>query len=427
MISIQKLLLYNFFIPSIYSVLVIISITFTVISNPINAFFLMPAFMGCILFVFFRKLQLNKFSNYHGEFERKQETINLLTESIREKKNLLQTLPFKCQRVSFLFNVSQRLIELIDSEEVLNFLIKTLEELFPQADTILIFDFDNQNYSMNLVRSFNKTKFILEEKKGDELDNWVLRHNCSLLIEDLTKEFKFDYSKINAYTKRGAHSFIASPIAIGTKTLGQVKVESRNPKFFSLDDSRILRNICDLGAVVLERAKLFNHAKNLVIQDSLTSLFVKEYFFKKLKEEIKSAENENKMIGVMILDLDDFKSLNDNYGHAIGDAALKIVAEVLSKISKDSDGLASRFGGEEFVMYISDCNQKKLLRISEKIRLEIKRAGINLRREKIYFTVSLGAVLYPRDGIEPISLVNKADNLLYKAKKEGKDRVCFTG
>ncbi|MCK5287552.1 MAG: sensor domain-containing diguanylate cyclase, partial [Candidatus Omnitrophica bacterium] len=382
---------------------------------------MIPAFIGCILFVIFRKLQLNKFSNYQGEFDRKHETINLLTESIREKKNLLQTLPFKCQRVSFLFNVSQRLIEIIESSKVLNFLIKTLEELFPQADNILIFDFDKENYSMNLARSFNKKKSNINEKKGDELDNWVLRHNCSLMIEDLTKEFKFDYSKIEAYTKRGARSFIASPLSIGNKILGVVKIESRNPQIFTLDDSRILRNICDLGAVVLERAELFSHARDLVIRDSLTSLFVKDYFFKMLKEKIKAAKTDKKMVGVMMLDIDDFKLLNDNYGHTIGDAALRTVAEVLSKISDVSGNLAARFGGEEFIIYIGDCNKKELLIIAEKIRMEIKRAVINFRREKVYFTISLGAVLYPNDGVDFISLVDKADNLLYKAKKEGKD------
>ena len=390
-------------------------------------FLLIPSFIGCILFVIFRKLQLNKFSKYQGEFDRKHETINLLTESIREKKFLLQTLPFKCQRVSFLFNVSQKLIEIIGSAEVLNFLIKTLEELFPQADNILIFDFDKENYSINLVRSFNKTKSIVNEIKGDELDNWVLRHNCSLMIEDLTKEFKFDYLKIEAYIKRGARSFISSPLSIGNKILGVVKIESRNPQIFTLDDSRILRNICDLGTVVLERAELFSHAQDLIIRDSLTSLFVKDYFFKMLKEKIKAAKTDKKMVGVMMLDIDDFKLLNDNYGHAIGDAALRTVAEVLSKVSDVSGNLAARFGGEEFIIYIGDCNKKELLLIAEKIRMEIKRVGLTFRRKKVHFTISLGAVLYPIDGVESISLVDKADNLLYKAKKEGKDQICFTG
>jgi len=375
----------------------------------------------------FQKCKNNIAAKSKGEFEKIEGKINLLAENIEAKKEILQSLPDKRRRVSFLFNVSQKLIELIDPEEIFDFFINSLGDLFPKADSILIFDFDSETDSLILVRSLKRKDFIIKEKMGNVLDVWVLRHNRSLLIEDLTKDFRFDYNKIEAYHERGASSFIVSPLSIAYKVLSIVRVETKDPLGFTLDDSRILRNICDLGAVVLERARLIQDTQDLAIRDSLTSLFVKDYFFQRLEDEIKRVRAKNLKLGMIMLDIDDFKKINDTFGHIVGDAVLAKLAKILINVAGAPGNVISRFGGEEFIISLIECQRPQLLRIAEKIRKSVEQASVTFRRKRINFTVSLGAALYPDDADQAIKLVDRVDKLMYKAKQSGKNKVCFSG
>ncbi|MBP7088794.1 MAG: sensor domain-containing diguanylate cyclase [Candidatus Omnitrophica bacterium] len=377
------------------------------------------------MFIFFYKSKEKLRIKLSAETELLQERINVITESIEQKKNLLNILPSKYQRVSSLFEVSQKLIELIEPDEIFDFLIKTLTNLFPQADNILLFNFDREADSLILMRSYKQKNIIIEEKTGDVLDKWVLQHNRSLLIEDLTKDFRFDCNRVIAYTSRGMNSFVLSPLSIEYRFLGMVRLESAMPLRFTLDDSRILRNVCDLGVVVLERANLFKKAQALAITDSLTGLFVKDYFFQSLKEAIDKTSVSKALLSVIMLDIDNFKKINDVYGHMVGDIVLQKLARILSD-SVGDNGIISRFGGEEFIILTKGGTKEEILLSAERIRRTVETDSIIFRQRKIKFTVSLGATFYPADGVTGLELVNKADSLMYEAKKKGKNKLCFS-
>lgn len=389
--------------------------------------FLTLTLIVSVIFFFFRKKRFTILSKLQSELEAKEEKINILSESISEKRKILQSLPSLRQRISFLFDVSQNLIEVIEVGDFFDSLINTLKNLFPQADSILLFDFDKDKDHLSLVRSLKQKGVVVKEKRGDALDKWVLYHNHSLLVDDIVKDFRFDYTKIEAYKERGAYAFMVSPLSIGDKLLGLARIESKQPMSFSFDDSRLLRNICDLGAVVLERASLFEKLQDLAIKDSLTSLYVRDYFLKRLKEELKRALDRRKELGIIMLDIDDFKKINDTYGHMVGDLVLTKLAKILISVVGGAANVISRFGGEEFIILIVECNKKELISSAEKIRTNVEQAKLNFRRKSIDFTISLGAVLYPEDGQDELTLINKVDSLLYTAKRKGKNRLCFSG
>jgi len=419
--------LYNLFIFVTLFLLIIGSIVFTASSEPNNPFFLIIPFIAGAVFLIFHKLRVSAFAKYHGQFDNTEEKINLLAESLIEKKKILQFLPDKNKRASFLFGVSKDLIELIDPEEIFSFLVNTLGELFPQAENVLLFEFNKESASLSLNRSSKRNKSVIKTKKGDVLDSWVLRHNCSLLIEDLAKDFRFDYNKIDACMVRGMRSFILSPLSIDHTILGVARIESKNFSSFSLDDSRFLRNICDLGAVVLEKANFISRTQDLAIKDSLTSLFVKDYFFRRLSEECRRAKSRGIKHGIIMLDIDDFKKINDTYGHIVGDLVLKKLARIILKFSSGAGNVVSRFGGEEFTILVVECDKDKLLQIGERIRKTAEQSSLTFRRKKINFTVSLGATLCPDGDDNPLTITDKVDKLLYKAKRAGKNQLCFSG
>ncbi|MFA6281530.1 MAG: sensor domain-containing diguanylate cyclase [Candidatus Omnitrophota bacterium] len=363
--------------------------------------------------------------NFRNESENLQEKINLLGQDILEKKKIFDTLPAKNDKITSLFDISNELFELYKPVEVLNYLISASEKLFPFADNILLFELSSN--SLKLTLSHKKEDCVIKEKAGDIIEKWLLRHNQSLLVEDIFKDFRFDYNKVTAFRERKMRSFIASPISVGDSILGSVRIESKVPLRFSMDDSRYLRDICDLGAVVLERANLFAKAEELAIKDSLTSLYLKDYFFIRVKEELKRAKYKKSHLGVLMVDIDDFKNINDTYGHIVGDIVLKQMSKVLAGIIPEAEGIIARFGGEEFIVALIECSQEKIIKTGEAIIAALSKDKINFRRKNIDFTVSIGAALYPEDALDEVDLAGKADSRLYKAKREGKNRLCYTG
>ncbi|MDD3296715.1 MAG: sensor domain-containing diguanylate cyclase [Candidatus Omnitrophica bacterium] len=423
MILQKNLPLCNFLACIILALLFIDSLVLAFSKMPAVGLFFLTA--SATAFLIFRKLKKHIFSGYHGDIDSIEGKINLAAENITEKEKILQSLSPKHEKISFLFEVSKKFIELSEPEEIYDFLLSTLDKLFPQADNILVFDFEKGQDNLSLVRSLKRKFAVIKEKKGGIIDSWILRHNSSLLIDDLIKDFRFDSYRVEAYTQRGCQSFVGSPFSIAEKPLGIVRMESVNPGVFSFDDSRLLRNICELAAVVLERGRLFEKARELAIRDSLTGLYLKDYFFDRLNHEFKRM-NEGTSCGVIMADIDDFKKINDTYGHVVGDKVIIAISKILAALTKIPGMICGRFGGEEFVVLYPGCGLQSLVGLAERIRQEVNKTDLSFRRNTVHFTVSLGLALYPDTGKDALSLVKAADERLYKAKKEGKDRICFS-
>ncbi|MDD5070516.1 MAG: sensor domain-containing diguanylate cyclase [Candidatus Omnitrophica bacterium] len=415
--------MYKIFLYSVHGLIIICATSFSALGKVPFFFSLLIVLFSLGSLFFFRKMRLDFFNSFRRDCESDQESINLKEDAIRKEQEILNVLPLKKDKVSFLFNVSKRLLEMSDSDEVYDFLVKTARNLFPQSDEILLYLFDKR--SLELVRSFRKDKQLIKEKKGGILDRWVLRHNMSLIVDNLAEDFRFDSKRVIACCDREMVSFIVSPLSVGDKLIGTMRVESKEKSSFSLDDSRLLRSVCDLGVLVLERAHYIEKARDLAIRDPLTGLYLKEYFFMRCKEEIKRAQIKKNRVGIMILDIDDFKNINDSYGHIVGDLVLKRLAKILNETVDDVGSLICRFGGEEFIFFIVECDIDKLKDIGETLRAAVESSTLHFRRKSINFTISCGGVIYPDTADDFLDLIDSADKLLYKAKRKGKNKVCF--
>ena len=377
-----------------------------------------------VLFYVFKRRTTTVYQNYKLRIEELEEQINLLEEELNKKNILLKELPPKAKRIFSIENIAEKLVNLIDPDQLCQYIVKDLGSIFPEADNVLLFLVLKD--SLVLHNSLRKKNEIIREKRGDILDWWVLKKNQCLLIEDLASDYRFDFNHIIAFREREAHSLVSSPLSIGSRILGLVRLESKLSQVFSLEDSRALRVICDLGAVVLERANLIRKTKDLATKDSLTDLFLRNYFTERFDEEIKRASFKRTQFGIVILDIDDFKKINDTYGHTVGDMVLKKLASILQRNVGDSGNVASRLGGEEFVFLIVESNRTIVKRVAERIRKEIEKSTVSFRRKNINFTVSLGLAMYPKDGIDTQQLLCTADHSLYRAKREGKNKLCST-
>jgi len=163
--------------------------------------------------------------------------------------------------------------------------------------------------------------------------------------------------------------------------------------------------------------------EQLSLTDDLTKLHNHRFFQEHLPQEMKRADRTGEPLSLILIDIDNFKNLNDEYGHSVGDAVLRRVADVMSTEVREMDLLA-RYGGEEFVLLASNTDLGGALALAEKLRVAIAEASFSLESPEaardIGVTVSLGVALYSGDAK---GLFNEADRALYRAKEAGKDCV----
>nr|WP_320193394.1 PleD family two-component system response regulator [uncultured Desulfobacter sp.] len=166
--------------------------------------------------------------------------------------------------------------------------------------------------------------------------------------------------------------------------------------------------------------------ESLAMIDGLTGIANRRSFDQTIEQEWRRAQRTDTHLSLIMIDIDEFKRYNDNYGHGAGDECLRLVAYTIESTMRRSGDFVGRYGGEEFVVLLPECDLEGALEVAEKIRLKIKELNIPHRFSKVadHITVSLGcnAMKY-ESGTTSTKLLHKADQALYQAKEQGRDRV----
>lgn len=255
--------------------------------------------------------------------------------------------------------------------------------------------------------------------QSDSFDYWVIKNHRRLIVSDTMQDYRFDPKE--AEKRPDIRSLIISPLIQDNHFLGLLRIQSAKPELFSNDDLRLLDNISVLASAAISNAVLYEQTKELAIRDYLTGLYVRRYFFDRLREEHRRSLLMNRPVSVLMCDLDHFKQCNDRYGHGIGDQMLIHFATILKSLD---NAVVARYGGEEFSVLLTECSKKQAFEIANKIRESLKTAPFIHRREKIFSTVSIGVSNLPEDTLDQDMLMQLADQALYEAKRNGRDRVC---
>lgn len=168
----------------------------------------------------------------------------------------------------------------------------------------------------------------------------------------------------------------------------------------------------------------FNYlmVKELAIKDGLTGLYNHRHFQEMLSYTLAHAERYSSEASLIIMDLDDLKTINDSYGHRAGDSALSSVGTVISQTLRKVD-ISARYGGDEFAVVLPNTDKRGSLIVAEKIRQSLKKIPLKFKGHELTLTVSIGIATYPDNGTDREDLIEKADRALYESKSEGKDKV----
>jgi len=251
--------------------------------------------------------------------------------------------------------------------------------------------------------------------RHDGATGWVLRQQVPLEIADLCES---DIDVGPAGTE-GVRSWLGVPIFMYGGCEGVLSVQSRVPGAFGPDQQRVLESIGLQVAAALQNAHLYEMA----MVDGLTQLFVRRYFDARIEEEIERARRYDSHFSVVMIDVDDFKALNDTHGHLVGDRVLRAVAAIVKGNMRGVD-TAARYGGEELALILPRTEMVSALNQAERIRAAIADHRIATDTGVISVTASFGISAFPESGATTAEdLVRRADRALYRAKKTGKNRV----
>jgi two-component system cell cycle response regulator len=343
----------------------------------------------------------------------------------------------------------QRLLELIEftssQKDLLSQEAEFVQALNQLLDAELKKDFVRDKLSSFLDAQLFSIFTIDEDKKMFSL--FVTNHpdippgleipidRKSVMFEAVkTKNHIFlsEYSE-SGFQKTGREKYetdvvCAVPLISGDRTIGVLNVNDPSMEDYANSDfeGRIIRVSRHL-AVSMHNTLLYEKVKDLSMRDSMTGLYNFRHFLETLRLEIAKAERYEEPLSCIMLDIDNFKSVNDNHGHQVGDMVLKELARSVSLSVRSSD-IPARYGGDEFIIVLPRTDKILAGKIAQRLMVLFSGKEIRVPTNKgsVKVTLSIGIACFPQDTTNMDELMKLADDALYTAKREGKDRIVVT-
>lgn len=275
-------------------------------------------------------------------------------------------------------------------------------------------------------------------KRGEEIDLILLDinlpdNNGVEICEELKKKSEFKDVPIVMITGNEDSATLKKAFAVGasdyiTKNVSEIEIKARISSALNLRKEIKKRNAREkeLKKTARKLKAANKKLEEMASQDGLTNLANRRLFDKIIKKEWQQAQKRNNCLGLIMLDIDYFKRYNDYYGHQTGDDCLKELAAVMKEVISPEKDLAARYGGEEFAIILPESNLRKIEAVTKKLQAKIDNLKIEHPDSPIanYVTVSIGGVVTrPQRNESFEQLIEKTDDLLYKAKKNGRNQI----
>ncbi len=241
------------------------------------------------------------------------------------------------------------------------------------------------------------------------------------MINDLS-----DSNWVKTEATRWARSHLGTPIQVKGKVVGFIILLSREPGFFSEEHALRLQVFADLAAVAIEKADLYEQLNELATIDSLTGIANRRYFFNLAETELARAVRYSRPLAALMMDVDNFKQVNDSFGHGVGD---EVLVEIVQRCKQElrSNDLFGRYGGEEFSFILPETSSDAALMVADRLRKLIANKPFYVHNEAFKVTVSIGVTGFKASIPSARALLDVADQALYKSKQAGRNKVAKLG
>jgi diguanylate cyclase (GGDEF)-like protein len=344
--------------------------------------------------------------------------INLVFSRLSRTRKQLEE---RVHELEILNATARRLSASLQLEELVEAVARETCRAIPEAEAVALVHRRAGDRAGLVIDGFDRLgdKFFRRPmQEGEGAAGWVMTHGATRRIGELSAD-------PDIASRGGGHairSWLGVPLFMYGGCDGVIAVQSSHPRAFRADHQRLLESLALQIAAALQNAHLYE----LAMVDGLTGLFMRRYFDARIEEEIERSKRYGTAFSVVMMDVDDFKLLNDTHGHLIGDRVLRGIANVVKSQMRGVD-TAARYGGEELALILPRTEMVNAYNVGERIRAAIAELRITTDTDpsqSLRVTASFGIASYPeskaRDGED---LVRRADRALYRAKKTGKNRV----
>ena len=327
--------------------------------------------------------------------------------------------------VEALMAVSKRLNNLLDTNTIFTILLEEIHRVF-SFDSGSIFLTERDKVKVIQARGYSDKSPEAEEfmQTADfKLSDFPTYHEIvqtglPLLISDTNNDPRWYPIPETAYIQ----SWIGCPICVEGKVIAVFSLDKDEPGYFTAQHVHQLQAFAGQAAMAVRNAMLFSELSTMAKTDPLTGLPNRREFEEQGSSELKRCKRYNREVSILMLDLDFFKSINDNYGHAAGDSVLKALSANLRASLRMAD-IACRYGGEEFVVLAPETHLSGAAELAERIRVRMETTFVSIGDETITITVSIGLSSTNGRSCSLEQLIDEADKALYAAKSGGRNAV----
>ena len=326
-----------------------------------------------------------------------------------------------------LIEVAKTVVSTLDLDTLLQaIMVSAMHYSETPAGSVALYDSSKKELSLH-AHSGLSTEFIKVERWNvtpGGLTEQILGSGEIFIITN-TEATPFFHNPIAL--KEGIKSLICVPLIFQNDIVGILYLDDFVPREFDRGKLELLSILASFAALAIHNARLHNKTKLMAITDFLTGLYNHRYFQQIFTQELGRARRYQKQLSLIILDIDDFKTFNDRFGHSVGDRVLIAIGEIINRSLRKVD-FAFRYGGEEFVILLPEPSLDNAILTAERLReriadeafLAVPEADANR------ITVSAGVACYPDNGTRREDLFSLMDSYLYKAKSMGKNKVCHS-
>ena len=343
----------------------------------------------------------------------------VLARTLRAFGRSNQALAARVAELDALHAIGREILSSLDPGRVFAIIDRGCREIFG-VDTTIIALTDRRTPRLRLVYRHRRHLDAETDEVGfsEPLSEWVVRNQKVLRLDNRCPAGP-DVRWPTEPHDRGMRSAMAAPLLAKGRVTGVLTVRSRRRGAFDDHQLSVLNTIAQQAAVAIENAR--NYAAATV--DSLTGFFLRDYFFRRLREEYGRMSRYGGRFSLLMLDLDGFKAINDRHGHMTGDRLLKSVCQAIRAELRSAD-LACRYGGDEFCLLLPETGIRGARTIAERIRRAVAERVVEAEDEELRTTVSIGFAVFPEHDEGSIeTLLRNSDTALYRAKRSGRDRV----
>jgi len=329
-----------------------------------------------------------------------------------ENARLYQSLKKHTDEMEAIHSVSLGLTGSLQLQEILNIILRSVLKFMNDAQDSHIFLYKDGKLEFGAaIWADGRVGIPFSHPRPQGLTYTVARQGKMVIANDTRKHALFQNYRMDWHG-----SIAGMPLKIGDEVVGVISIAWPHPREFEDSELRFLRLLGDHAALAIEKARLYEQISLQAHTDSLTGLPNRRSFDQRLEEEIRRASRYCHPFSMVMLDLDGFKCINDQYGHPAGDLVLKQVGELLRRSIRDTDFVA-RYGGDEFALIFPESGSAIVRQLLLKLTDQMCSTVFRLKNdEELHLTAAMGLATFPEDGENSDLLISVADQDMYQAK-----------